>query len=103
MHYSSCLQGLIANVLMIVSALLLLPVRGLHRLNVEGNQLPGLPCTMLSINPSHILLGNNLMQPVFWKHKTALNPQVCVYVCVCMVHVCTCQNVLCIGEYCVDM
>lgn len=74
-HYYGCLfvSVLIANSLSISISCC---CRNLQKLNIEGNQLTGLPATTLSLPIAHIILGNNLMHPLLWKENTRNEPQV---------------------------
>jgi len=48
----------------------------LKRLNIEGNQLAGLPSTALTLPLTHLLPGDNLMHPLLWHENTRNQPQV---------------------------
>ena len=54
----------------------LLPNRNLKRLNIEGNQLAGLPSTALSLPLNQLLSGDNYMHPLLWHENTRNQPQV---------------------------
>ena len=54
----------------------LLPNRNLRRLNIEGNQLAGLPSTALSLPLTQLLPGDNYMHPLLWHENTRNQPQV---------------------------
>ncbi|XP_022102059.1 leucine-rich repeat-containing protein 63-like isoform X2 [Acanthaster planci] len=48
----------------------------LRELNVEGNQLPALPCSALKLRKLRYLrVTNNFMHPLFWKENSQNDPQ----------------------------
>ncbi|XP_038051222.1 uncharacterized protein LOC119724305 [Patiria miniata] len=48
----------------------------LRELNVEGNQLPALPCSALKLRKLRYLrVTNNFMHPLFWKENSQNEPQ----------------------------
>ena len=51
--------------------------RSLRKLNVEGNQLSGLPYPAAHSLPlSQLLIGDNLTHPLLWRDNTRNQPQV---------------------------
>ncbi|XP_064800430.1 leucine-rich repeat-containing protein 63 isoform X3 [Oncorhynchus masou masou] len=50
-------------------------LRTLEYLNVEGNQLPGLPCGALRLSLTQLRISNNYMHPYFWKSCSWNSPQ----------------------------
>lgn len=52
--------------------------RSLRKLNVEGNQLSGLPYSSAHALSSltHLLIGDNLTHPLLWTENTRNQPQV---------------------------
>lgn len=57
--------------------------RSLRRLNVEGNQLSGLPYPAAALSLTHLFTGDNLMHPLLWRENTRNQPQVSPYYCCC--------------------
>ncbi|XP_071797975.1 uncharacterized protein [Asterias amurensis] len=48
----------------------------LRELNLEGNQLPGMPCSALKLRKLRYLrVTNNFMHPLFWKENSRNEPQ----------------------------
>nr|XP_054771313.1 uncharacterized protein LOC129279242 [Lytechinus pictus] len=51
-------------------------LKRLRALNLEGNQLPALPCGMLKLRDLHYLrVINNFMHPLLWRENSQNNPQ----------------------------
>ena len=50
--------------------------RSLRKLNIEGNQLSGLPYPAASLSLTQLLAGDNLMHPLLWRENTRNQPQV---------------------------
>ena len=54
-------------------------LKSLCVLNVEGNQLSGLPCGILELRDvKQILASNNFMHPLLWAEKSVSQPQVII-------------------------
>ena len=58
-------------------------IRNLRKLNVEGNELIGLPPSLLSLPLTHVLIGGNFMHPALWRESCRAPPQVSI-LCKCM-------------------
>ncbi|KAK3095277.1 hypothetical protein FSP39_012616 [Pinctada imbricata] len=50
-------------------------MRNLRELNMEGNQLPAMPCGALLLDLFYLNVKNNFMHPLFWKENTQNQPQ----------------------------
>jgi len=52
--------------------------RSVREINLEGNQLPAMPCGALLLELNYLNVKNNFMHPLFWKENTRNQPQVCL-------------------------